>query len=128
MARIQQPDEVAKLKGADKKNPQRYRKSIPKSDMPVGNAPAGLDKSAAACWFEIQSLAIPGILTAADRVALELLATLLAEYREDAREFPAHKRKDLISLLARFGMTPSDRNRLAIPKPPEGGLLDNLDD
>ena len=127
MARIPQPDEIARLKDAHKKDPQRYRKNIPKSDIPIGNAPDHLSEGAAACWFEIESLAIPDILTAADRIALEAFANLLDEYREDPRGFTSSKMKDYISFLARFGMTPSDRNKLAIPKPPEGGRLDNLD-
>ncbi len=32
MARHKQPDELARLKGADKQNSQRYERQVPKSD------------------------------------------------------------------------------------------------
>ncbi|AJQ87405.1 hypothetical protein XocBAI15_02985 [Xanthomonas oryzae pv. oryzicola] len=32
MARHKQPDELARLKGADKQNSQRYKRQVPKSD------------------------------------------------------------------------------------------------
>ena len=33
MAKHAQPDELAKLKGAAKKHPERYRNKVPKSDL-----------------------------------------------------------------------------------------------
>ncbi|EOG8252449.1 hypothetical protein ACLIWK_006623, partial [Pseudomonas aeruginosa] len=42
MARHKQPDVVAKFKGADKKNPQRYRQESAKGEGEVGEAPIHL--------------------------------------------------------------------------------------
>jgi hypothetical protein len=117
MARLQQPVELAKLKGADIKDPQRYRATIPKSALPLGDAPEHMGEAAAACWFELSSMAIPGTLTGADRIMLEVLSDLLAEYRVCPADFAIGKYTHLIGALARFGMSPSDRNRLGVDKP-----------
>ena len=39
MAGIRQPREIAELKGAHIKDPQRYKGEVPKSQMPIGQAP-----------------------------------------------------------------------------------------
>jgi phage terminase small subunit len=128
MALHTQPVEIALLKGADKKHPERYRNEVPKSKLPLGGAPEHLTPAAADCWFEISSYAIPGVMTGADRVTLEMLANLLAEYREGPREFPSTKLGQLIGLLGRFGMSPSDRTKLGVAKNKEEDPYSNLDD
>src|SRR5687768_14261356 len=112
MARHQQPLEVAEAKGAIRKNPQRYRNVPPKVEQPVGTAPAHLSPQAKACWFEIETLAPMKVLTGADRLAIEMLSNLLAEYREDPNGFPTPRIAQLVSCLARLGMTPADRQKL----------------
>ena len=117
MARLAQPNELAKLKGADRVNPGRYRAKPPKSKLPCGNPPKNMDNEAKACWFEISTKAIPGVLTYADTVLLEMASNLLAEYRDDVVGFPIGKYPHLIGCLARFGMSPSDRTKLGVDKP-----------
>ena len=132
MSRTRQPDELAFLKGADKKHPERYRAETPKSARPLGGAPEhlgrNLDPDPAACWFELESYCIPGVLTGADRIALEVLSNLLAEYRSDPVKFPSTKLNQLNTMLGRFGMTPSDRTKLGVEKPERVNAFDNLDD
>lgn len=117
MARHAQPRELAELKGATAKDPQRYRGEVPKSDQPLGEAPSHMSGGGQACWFEISSYAIPDVLTVSDRISLELASELLAQFRVDPVEFPTTKISQLVGLLARFGMTPSDRQKLSIEKP-----------
>ena len=114
MARNPQPREVAELKGATKQNPQRYRNEVPKSDLPLGVAPEHMTDEARSAWFEIESYAIPGVLTAADRIYMEMIANLLADYREDPSNFPCNKIGQMVSILARFGMSPADRQKLNV--------------
>ena len=116
MARHSQPQELAKLKGSDKKNPQRYQKNPVKSQMPLGEAPDHMGDSEKANWFELESYAIPGVLTFADRVPFEMTVNLMTEMREDPRAFSGAKFGQLVGLLARFGMTPADRQKLSIDK------------
>ena len=127
MARIPQPREVAKLKGSDKLNPQRYTGEVPKCSMPVGDAPEDMLEGAQAVWFEICTFAPSGVITGADRFMLEMASNLLAEYRDDPVEFAVGKYGHLISLLARFGLSPSDRNKLAMEPPKEANPFEQMD-
>lgn len=117
MARHPQPREVAELKGATKHDPQRYRKKPPAVEQPIGTAPVHMTDEAKSCWFELESLAPVGVLKGADRVALETLSNLLAEYRNNPPEFAVGKYTHLIGMLARLGMTPADRQKLGTEKP-----------
>jgi phage terminase small subunit len=127
MARHPQPRELAEAKGATRHDPQRYRNQPPKVDQPLGTAPAYLSPAAKACWFEIESLAPLKVLTGADRVSLELLANLLAQFRDDPVAFPANKMTHMVGCLARFGMTPMDRQKLGAEKQPDrAGTYDSF--
>jgi len=126
MARHAQPREVAELKGATRRNPQRYRKESPKSEQPLGLAPEHLSPGAKALWFEIENLAPRGVLTGADRLTLEILAELLSEWRESPREFAVGKYTHLIGCLARLGMSPADRQKLGMEKAKEGNAFDDF--
>lgn len=117
MARPRKPTKILELKGAFKKDPQRKRLSEPKSDTPLGDPPKHLRKKVQGIWCEIASHASPDVLTASDRIALELAAELLFEFRIDPIEFPANKLSRLESLLAKFGMNPSDRSKMSVGKP-----------
>lgn len=114
MPRQRLTNEAAALRGADRKDPQRFRdrKAAPKHEAPVGEPPAKMSVEAKACWFEIETYAIPGTLTAADRLMLESAANLMAEYRADPLEFSAAKLGRLFQALSSFGMTPVDRQKL----------------
>jgi len=121
-----QPRELAELKGATKVNPERYRDEVPKSAMPLGDYPVERSDDPAECWFEISSMCIPGVLTGADRIMMEIAADLLGEYREDHQKFASAKRAQLVSCLARFGMSPTDRNSLGIVKDDKGPVFGPL--
>jgi hypothetical protein len=126
MARHPQTREIAELKGATRKHPERYRKQPPAVDMPLGNAPDHLDKAgekvwtAKDIWFELDSYAPRGVLTGADRITMEVLSNLLVEYRTNPILFPVGKYTHLIGCLARLGMTPADRQKLGVEKPKDG--------
>lgn len=117
MARHTQPRELAILKGASKKHPDRYRNEVPKSELPCGDAPDEMTDAAKVCWIEIQTKSIPGVLTYADTLMLEVAANLLAEYRANPVEFPIGKYTHMVGVLARFGMSSSDRTKLGVEKP-----------
>lgn len=112
MARHKQPREVAELKGAHKKDPQRYNGDPPKSAMALGNAPEYMSDDAKAIWFELSTYALPGVLTGADRYIMEVTATLIAEFRRNPDEFAVGKHSVLAGHLARMGLSPADRQKL----------------
>ena len=117
MARIAQPHELAVLKGANKKNPGRYGNLPPKSELPLGDAPSHMTKEAQKCWLELSSKAVEGVLTYADTIMLEVASNLLDEYRQNPVEFQIGKYTHLVGILARFGMSPSDRTKLGVEPP-----------
>lgn len=126
MARHKQPEALAKLKGADKKNPQRYTRTPPKSDKKLGAPPAHLKPKVKEAWKELERYALNGVLTGADRLVMEITATLLAEFRANAAEMPAARIGHLVGCVARLGMTPADRQKLGVEKAKEGNPFDEF--
>lgn len=118
MARHPAPTNIAILKGADKKDPQRYRdrKKAATATAGIGDVPEYLTGGAAVVWAEVVPGMVEGVLTVTDRMAWAALCELEAERRESPREFSGAKYSTLVSLLARFGMTPADRARVTIDK------------
>jgi len=113
-----QPLALAILKGADKKDPQRYRDPTAQSDEPLGDHP-GLSGHALKAWRDLEKNSIPGVLTGADRFMMEIAATLLGEFRDDPSEFAVGKYGQLISCLARLGLSPADRQKVRAPEKPK---------
>lgn len=127
MARHPQPRELAEIKGAPRKHPERYRKTPPKSEYPLGDAPAHLSEDAKACWFEISTYAPVDVLKGADRLMLETLSQLVAQFRRDPEGFPAAKLGHMIGCLARLGMSPADRQKIGVEgKEEEGNEFDRF--
>ncbi len=120
MGRHKKPLELAMLTGAVKKDPQRYRKKIPKSEFPLGKPPTGMIEGADVAWHEITAACAAGVLTMTDRIILEITANLLAEYRSDPPGFAVGKLRHLIGCFARLGMSPSDRAGLGVAEQPSG--------
>lgn len=121
MARHAQPRELAELKGLDKKNPQNYRREVPKSGLPLGDAPEHMTDAARDCWREISMHVIDGVLTGADRYIMEIVSNLLAEYRSNPVEFQSTKYGHMISCFARLGMSPADRQKVGVEKKEDEG-------
>lgn len=127
MARHKLHPVIAELTGARAKNPGRYRNEAPAAEGELGDPPPHLSAGAAAVWREIASTAPAGVLATADRVAVELAANLVSEYREAPREFLASRIAQMTGLLARLGMTPIDRQRLTVaPAKPEENPFDSF--
>jgi hypothetical protein len=103
------PSNILELKGAFKKDPSRRRKPLKAPEGPFGDPPDGFDAEQRACWLEVLDLAPPQVLKRADRVQVELLASLLAEFRAARYAFPASKIGHMRLLLGSLGMTPSSR-------------------
>lgn len=126
MARHAQPRELAELKGAVKHDPQRYKGEAIKSEQPLGTAPEHLSEHAKAVWFEIEAHSLPGVLTGADRFVMEIASTLLAEYRIDPAEFAVGKYTHLVGILARLGLSPSDRQKFTKDSGSKGNEFDDF--
>lgn len=129
MPRNKTPDNVLKLRGADKKDPQRMRErgEPPKDDRALGRVPSHLNAEEKAAWREIVSSAPPGLLQRSDRVAVEIAARLLITCRSG--EANAAMQAQLVRLLGKLGCTPGDRGQMRIPtdKPEESNPFAEFD-
>lgn len=126
MRGVKLTEQQAKLKGAPKQNPQRYRgKVVPKNPHKIGNPPPYmLDPGyelpeAKKIWFELINNALPGTLTAAERPTLEALSNLMAEYRMSPIAFRSSNYAVMMGMMNKLGMNPIDRQRLGVEKPKE---------
>jgi phage terminase small subunit len=101
------------LTGQLKKNPARHAGRTP---APVGEgigyAPRHLTATQRAVWRQIVCSAPPGVLTRADEFVVELAAKLLERIRND--DAKASEISALVNILGRLGMSPVDRERLAL--------------
>jgi hypothetical protein len=102
------------LSGAFVKHPERARPDVVAAGE-IGRWRAG-SSDPAAVWRELAQIAPRGVLTAADRPGLQLLALLIAGVRADPSKLTAAKATAIVTLLGRFGMTP--QSRAQIPAPP----------
>lgn len=110
--------EEARLKGADKKNPQRYRTEPPKSSYELGDAPDFFTDDQKEIWAEIAQYSLPGVLTGAERFNMEVVTKLLDGFRKDTKgDYPPAKIALLNKILGQLGMNPLDRQRLGVQKP-----------
>ena len=123
MARPRKPLELLELTGAFRADRHARLRGAPKSDRPIGDPPACLAPDEAACWREFVANAPAGVLTSADRVALECLARLIAKGRRPEGLPPAYL-GHLRALLGELGATPASRGRVLPAGPgaePAGG-------
>jgi phage terminase small subunit len=118
MGRNALPLQIQQLKGADKKDPARYRDrvaAVPRNAAPLGEPPAHLSPSETVAWNELASMFAANVTCSADRWAVEIASCLMAKRRDNPDKFKAADAQLLVSLLSRFGMTPADRSKVSAP-------------
>ena len=121
-----QPLELAKLKGACRQNPQRYRDAPEGNPTPMGQPPENMVPEAKVIWYEILEMMPHGVITHSDRFAVETLANVMLEYRKDPFGFPAMKHRVIDRKLSELGLTPAARRKVAVvaQKPKESGFAE----
>ena len=104
------------MSGAMKKNPQRFRapNHTQTSMEGVGKPPRWLKPEVKRAWKDLVAAIPPGTACISDRIALELASTMLAKHRQGLWG-KASEVTCLTGLLAKFGLTPIDRERLGLP-------------
>ncbi|WP_250491618.1 hypothetical protein [Caballeronia sp. GAWG1-1] len=113
MARPRTPAKVLEMRGSYKRNPSRRREE-PDASGPLGDPPAYFSGAELAAWNDIASGAPRDVLTASDRITVELAARLLADSRVNWADFTAAKLARLEAMLGKFGMSPADRSKVAV--------------
>lgn len=128
MPRPRTPLAKAKLTGADKKNPARYRgRSDPKaSGRGLGAAPDYLPATARKAWA-VFAAELPW-LTFEDRGAVEIACLMRAQIMDGgAADRPASFFGNYRMALSSLGATPVDRSKVAQPpREDEGDEFDQF--
>jgi hypothetical protein len=111
------PVGTLKLRGTFAHDPKKFkaREAEPVVTQPLIDPPATFSESELEAWHDIVRTAPVGVLTIADSIAVESMARLLARERAQKASDPQGRRLD--ALLAKFGMTPADRTRVAVTMP-----------
>jgi phage terminase small subunit len=116
MGAPKKPMALRELHGTADRNKQRNNDNAPSPLRGIGPAPEHLPEPYQQVWDEIVGQMYAGVLGEADRLALEAMVRLVVDMRTDYENFTAAKMTQLISLCGRFGMTPSDRTKIVVPK------------
>lgn len=125
MPAVRKPTVELEASGAFKNHPERARRDEPDTGRGIGPAPEHLTEQQRQIWDEIVSDCAPGVFQSSDRLMMESLCILVADFRNDPAAFGGRKYQQLVALFARCGMTPSDRSRVKVPrggKEKKGGL------
>ncbi len=119
------PTALHALSGSLDHDPKRFANRIgePRESRPIGDPPARLTPEQVAAWNEIATAAPRGVIGYADRIALEMMAVLLARFWSDGANMPASLVARLDGLLGRFAMTPADRSRAKANESPAGNAF-----
>lgn len=129
MPNPRKPRELRELHGTEKDHPGRQNLDAPRPNGGIGPAPAHLNVLEREIWDEIVGHMHAGVMGQAERVAFEQIVRLTYEMRVNFAEMPTSRVQALTSLLSKFGMTPTDRAKIVVPKGEKkngfAALLDN---
>jgi len=119
MGAQKKPQALRELHGTANRNKHRDNQEQPEVTRGIGPPSNRLTAEQKEIWDEIVGQMYAGVLAEGDRLALELLCRLVLEMRNNFEEMNASKITQLVGLLSRFGMTPSDRTKIIVPKKEE---------
>jgi phage terminase small subunit len=114
MARPRTATAVLEASGAFINHPNRQRPHEPNSGRGIGPAPGHLTEAEGQAWDEIVSNCAAGVFQSSDRPVVEALAVEMSAWRENRAKFGTKRLALMVSLLARCGMTPSDRSKVIV--------------
>ena len=125
MARPRTPTNILEARGAFKKDPARARPKEPKQPKPFPKQPpARLTKSEREAWRDIVRDTPPGVLTYSDKIAVEVAAGLLADWRQIGVGMGSGLIGKLQAAIGQFGLSPSSRASLMVDQPSENEFDD----
>ena len=131
LGRPRKPTKYHEKAGSYAEHPERRRPAEPEAPAGLPVQPSGLDHHGKAAWTRITGyLDDLGILSTVDRDMLELYARVYQDWRLCLREqakadkdgkmrnpWTARRRDNegqMIKILCKFGLNPSDRSRISI--------------
>ena len=121
MPAVRKPTVALETSGSFEKHPERARLHEPNTGRGVGPAPDFADETVRQAWDFIVGDCAAGVFQSSDRVFLLMLAGQVARMWREGDGFGIQRTAVLLSMLARAGMTPSDRSRVMVTPPPDDG-------
>jgi len=112
MSRSPTPSAIHELTGAYKKDPQRRRKAEPKPKGGIGPYPVDMVKTEEEVWDYLVGTMAPNVLTDMDRSSFLIAVKLFTKMLKD--EVNCTELGQLISLLGKFGLNPTDRTKIGV--------------
>ena len=123
MGMHKQPQALRELHGTANRNKHRDNQDAPEPKAGIGPAPDYFDDEQSEVWDYLVSTCPPGVLGDSDRPTFEVMVILFwrfrnGEYDKDAKipQLNGAELSRMDSLMGRYGMTPSDRQKIVIPK------------
>ena len=119
MGRPRTPTNVLNARGAFETHSDRRkaREGEAVGDGEIGNAPRTLSKAGKKAWRYLVGQCPEGVLTGADRAAMELVAGAYAEIWNKEKPITIPHRQTVFAMLGKFGLTPSERAGLIVDAP-----------
>jgi hypothetical protein len=111
---------ILDTRGSFLQHPSRIRPYEPDTDQPLGDPPTRLSPEVQAIWREVSADLLPGVGKVSDRTMFEVLCLLIFKLRQGTQKIM--ELNAMVSLCGRFGMSPSDRSKIAVDAPPSTAL------
>lgn len=121
MSRPRTATAILDAKGAFRKDPARRRKDPEVKDPFPGEAPADLEPLEVKWWHLLAKQVPAGVLTGADQAKMTIMAGLMAEYMADRKGMATARLSLLDKMMGQFGLSPSDRAKLATSAEDDSG-------
>jgi len=123
MSRNPTPTAILETRGAFIKHPEREkaRESEPVSDRPLGLAPEWMTPDEKEVWIQLASELAPGVAFESDRTMFAFMVRLATKLSHN-QPMMAAEMNLLVTLGAKFAMTPADRTKVTVEKPQESAL------
>lgn len=123
MGSHKKPQALRKLQGTSNRNKHRDNQNQPEVVRGIGPAPEHFTSEQSKIWDYLVSIMFIGVLSESDRPTFEMMSMLFFRFRhgsfEEGAAYPALNGVELSrldSLMSRYGMTPSDRTKIVVPK------------
>jgi hypothetical protein len=123
MGSHKKPQALRKLQGTANRNKHRDNQNQPEVVRGIGPAPEHFTSEQSKIWDYLVGVMFIGVLSESDRPTFEMMSMLFFRFRhgsfEEGAPYPALNGVELSrldSLMSRYGMTPSDRTKIVVPK------------
>jgi hypothetical protein len=133
MANPRKPQALREVQGTAKDHPGRQNLDQPKVIKGIGPAPEHFTELQSDVWDYLVSVMYAGVLAESDRPTLEMMSMLFYRFRHGTYEedtvcpvLNGVELSRLDSLMGRYGMTPSDRTKIIVPKQPDKNPFEGM--